>query len=158
MIPFRASVSESILRRLVNSMYLQKVPFWPEVERPDAIVIFGTDVYDKLALLKFLRQTLKNCAYYTTDLDALYWHSHYLQYTKDLIVASSFPLRMLPGTTDDATGYRGSGASIEFRDSYQSAVYWTVTRCLTEGKDLQSNHRFDHADGPLIYRVSATRR
>ncbi len=155
--PAEGTTQFDYIRRLVNSMYLQKVPFWPQVERPDAIVIFGTDVYDKLALLKFLRQTLKNCAYYTTDLDALYWHSHYLQYTKDLIVASSFPLRMSPNTTDDATGCRGSGISIEFRDSYQSALYWTVTRCLTEGKDLQSNHRFDHADGPLIYRIGNTK-
>jgi hypothetical protein len=155
--PAEGTTQFDYIRRLVNSMYLQKVPFWPQVERPDAIVIFGTDVYDKLALLKFLRQTLKNCAYYTTDLDALYWHSHYIQYTKDLIVASSFPLRMSPNTTDDATGCRGSGISIEFRDSYQSALYWTVTRCLTEGEDLQSNHRFDHADGPLTYRVGNTK-
>ena len=64
---------------------------------------------------------------------------------------------MSPNTTDDATGCRGSGVSIEFRDSYQSAAYWTVTRCLTEGEDLRSNHRFDHADGPLVYRVGNTK-
>ena len=62
--PAEGTTQFDYIRRLVNSMYLQKVPFWPEVERPDAIVIFGTDVYDKLALLKFLRQALKNCAYY----------------------------------------------------------------------------------------------
>ena len=155
--PAEGTTQFDYIRRLVNSMYLQKVPFWPEVERPDAIVIFGTDVYDKLALLKFLRQALKNCTYFTTDLDALYWHSHYIQYTKDLIVASSFPLRMLSHTRDDATGCRSSGVPIEFRDSYQSAAYWTVTRCLTEGKDLQSNHQFDQADWPIIYRVGNTK-
>jgi hypothetical protein len=155
--PAEGTTQFDYIRRLVNSMYLQKAPFWPQVERPDAIVIFGTDVYDKLALLKFLRQALKNCAYFTTDLDALYWHSHYIQYTKDLIVASSFPLRMSPNRTEDWTGCRGSGVPIEFRDSYQSAAYWTVTRCLTEGEDLQSNHRFDHTDWPIIYRVGNTK-
>jgi hypothetical protein len=155
--PAEGTTQFDYIRRLVNSMYLQKVPFWPQVERPDAIVIFGTDVYDKLALLKFLRQALKNCAYFTTDLDALYWHSHYIEYTKDLIVASSFPLRMSPNTSGNTTGCRDSEVPIEFRDSYQSAAYWTVTRCLTEGGDLRSNQRFDHADWPIIYRVGNTK-
>jgi hypothetical protein len=155
--PAEGTTQFDYIRRLVNSMYLQKAPFWPQVERPDAIVIFGTDVYDKLALLKFLRQALKNCAYFTTDLDALYWHSHYIQYTKDLIVASSFPLRMSLNITEDVNSCGGSGVPIEFRDSYQSAAYWTVTRCLTEGEDLRSNHRFDHADWPIIYRVGNTK-
>ena len=155
--PAEGTTQFDYIRRLINSMYLQKVPFWPEVERPDAIVIFGTDVYDKLALLKFLRQALKNCIYYTTDLDALYWHSHYIQYTKDLIVASSFPLRMSSNPTDDVAGCRGSRVSIDFRDSCQSAAYWTVTRCLSEGEDLRGNHRFEHVDGPLVYRVGNTK-
>jgi hypothetical protein len=75
------------IRRLTSDSFAHQAPFWPQANRPDAVVIFGTDIYDKLVLLEFLRQQLRNCLYLTTDLDALYWHPHYLRFTRDLIVA-----------------------------------------------------------------------
>ena len=124
------------LRRSTSNMLQQPVPFIPAADRPDIIVIFGSDVYDKLILLKFLKQTLRNCLYMTTDLDALYWHPHYLQYTKDLIVASAFPLEMQSsactlGSPDDLS----LTAKVRFRDSYQSAAYWSVIRILKADDD-----------------------
>jgi hypothetical protein len=82
------------IRRLTRESFTHNVPFWPQIERPGAVVVFGTDIYDKLVLLEFLRQQLRNCLYLTTDLDALYWHPHYLRFTRGLIVASAFPLEM----------------------------------------------------------------
>jgi uncharacterized membrane protein len=130
------------------------VPFIPQLKKPDAIVIFGTDVYDKLILLKFLKQALGNCAYFTTDLDALYWHPHYIQYTKDLIVASQFPLTMSPairslGGLRDVT----INAAVIFRDSYQASVYWAV-RKVVQGTNLTLNEAlFAFPDKSLLYRV-----
>ena len=42
------------IRRLTNDSFTHNVPFWPQADRPDAVVIFGTDIYDKLVLLEFL--------------------------------------------------------------------------------------------------------
>src|SRR5262249_30821327 len=78
------------IRRLTSESFTHNVPFWPQPDRPDAVVIFGTDIYDNLVLLEFLRQQLRNCLYLTTDLDALYWHPHYLKFNRDLIVLFSY--------------------------------------------------------------------
>jgi hypothetical protein len=104
------------IRRLIESDYKERIPFLQRRSWPDAIILFGTDVYDKLALLEFLRQELRSPLYLTTDLDALYWHPHYLKFTKNLVVASPFPLRMnVPWSRGTKT--RGSiMKSVEFRD------------------------------------------
>jgi hypothetical protein len=121
--------------------------FSPTLKQPDAIVMLGTDVYDKLTLLKLLRDRFPQSLYLTTDLDALYWHPEYVRYTRNLIVASSFPLEIVD------TCFRGNVASAEemrnqwlsgvaldklmrvknfrrviFRDSYQTALYYS-TQC-----------------------------
>jgi len=134
--PAEGTTQFDYLRRSTSSMLQQPVAFIPSADRPDAIVIFGSDVYDKLILLKFLKQTLRNCLYMTTDLDALYWHPDYLQYSKDLVVASAFPLEM----ASSSSALAGSGdasvtSPIRFRDTYQSAAYWSVIRILEAGQD-----------------------
>jgi hypothetical protein len=141
------------IRRLIESDYKQRFPFWHDRTQPDAIILFGTDVYDKLALLEFLRQELRNPLYLTTDLDALYWHPHYLKYTKNLVVASPFPLRMDPAW---CRGEKGNTANpIEFRDIHQSAIYLAVNRCLGE-KEIGPT-TFDWSGWPRLYTVGNSR-
>jgi hypothetical protein len=148
------------IRRLIETDYKQHAPFFQRSARPDAVIIFGTDVYDKLALLEFLRQELRNPLYLTTDLDALYWHPHYLKFTKNLVVASPFPLRMnrlrtsvkeaQPGKPPD-----GIMKSVAFRDIHQSAVYLAVCRCL-DSQQIGST-TFKPNDWPRLYRVGNSR-
>jgi hypothetical protein len=142
------------MRRLINAMLGSHVPFFPQMQRPDAIVILGTDVYDKLILLKFLRQALQNCAYYTTDLDALYWHPHYLQFTKDLVVASQLPMTLDGRYFSQGLSRRGiSKTPVMFRDSYQATMYWTVRR-IVESTNAKLNERFlAFPNNPSLYRV-----
>jgi hypothetical protein len=145
------------IRRLTNESFTHAVPFWPQIERPDAVVIFGTDIYDKLVLLEFLRQQLRNCLYLTTDLDALYWHPHYLRFTRGLIVASAFPLQMSAALCGSIRGSNAICAPVEFRDSYQSAAYLVVTRCLQEGNRAMSAGTFDFAPDSFLYRIGNSR-
>ena len=142
------------IRRLIESDYKERAPFVQRRSRPDAIIVFGTDVYDKLALLEFLRQELRNPLYRTTDLDALYWHPQYLKFTKNLVVASPFPLRMnMPWSR----GRKARGTimkSVEFRDIHQTAVYWGVCRCLDAREiGLQT---FEPDSWPRLYQIGNT--
>jgi hypothetical protein len=144
------------IRRLVETNYKQDAPFIQRTNRLDAVVIFGTDVYDKLALLEFLRQELRNPLYLTTDLDALYWHPHFLKFTKNLIVASAFPLRMDSAETGEKEmGEREPESEgiepVAFRDVSQSAVYLAVSRCL-HSRQIGSA-TFPPNRGPRLFRV-----
>jgi hypothetical protein len=105
----------------------------PTLKEPDAIVLLGTDIYDKLTLLKLLRQRFTNSLYATTDLDALYWHPNYVRYTRNLIVAASLPLEVID-VARAATIGKGEASTLDklvfrrfrkfvFRDSYQTALY-----------------------------------
>jgi hypothetical protein len=145
------------IRRLTGASFSHHVPFWPQAGRPDAVVIFGTDIYDKLVLLEFLRQQLRNCQYLTTDLDALYWHPHYLQFTRDLIVASAFPLQMSTALCGSRPTSDAICTPVEFRDSYQSAVYLVVTRCLQLSNQDLDETTFDFTPESFLYRIGNTK-
>ena len=93
-------------------------------EGPAAVVIVGTDIFDKLAIIKLLRSECPRSLILTTDLDALYLHPDFIRYTRNIIVASSSGLS--PSGVQDAP----SVPSVVFRDSYQTAVYHGVFRAL----------------------------
>jgi hypothetical protein len=146
------------IRRLIETDYKQHAPFFQRSARPDAVIIFGTDIYDKLALFEFLRQELRNPLYLTTDLDALYWHPHYLKFTKDLVIASPFPLEMSPPEVGQAgTGKAHARAikSVAFRDVHQSAIYFAVCCCL-DGLRIEAAS-FGEKGQPGLYQVGNTR-
>jgi hypothetical protein len=130
------------IRRLSASIGRPVNVFSPTFREPDAIVLLGTDVYDKLTLLKLLRARFTRSLYLTTDLDALYWSSEYVRYTKNMIVAAPFPMEVpdvsarsvvlpLEGVTEKPTRTPAAGESqtsrflgkVVFRDSYQTALY-----------------------------------
>jgi hypothetical protein len=142
------------IRRLIETDYKQHAPFRQRRGRPDAVIIFGTDIYDKLALLEFLRQELRNPLYLTTDLDALYWHPHYLKFTKDLVVASPFELEMSPPEVEQAAAGKAHARAIKsvaFRDVHQSAIYLAVCCCL-DGLQIEAAS-FGEKGRPGLYQV-----
>jgi len=121
----------------------------PTLKEPDAIVLLGTDIYDKLTLLKLLRQRFTHSLYATTDLDALFWHPNYVRYTRNLIVAASLPLEVIdvaplgrsatntgaatgkvePSALDKLFAFRRFRKFV-FRDSYQAGLYWAVQSAI----------------------------
>lgn len=89
-----------------------------------AIGILGSDVYDKLLLLRALRPHFPGVLFFTTDLDAQLLHPSDSRWARNLIIASSFGLRL----NDNL-----QGKTSPFRSSYQTAAYLT-TRLATDGK------------------------
>jgi hypothetical protein len=127
------------IRRLSDFLGEVSNPLAPAYKDPAAIVILGTDVYDKLTILKLLRERFRQSLFLTTDLDALYWHPEYLSLTRNLIVASPFSIEIADfrgvskkaGSSNvDPRSERDVGRRrirrVVFRDSYQTALYHAV--------------------------------
>ncbi len=88
-----------------------------------AIGVLGSDVYDNLLVLQALRQRFKGCYYFTTDLDARMIHPKRLQWTRNLLIASSFGFGLSRDLQKDTAAFRGN---------YQTATYYAALCALEE--------------------------
>jgi hypothetical protein len=91
--------------------------------RIKAIGIVGGDVYDKLMALQALRSAFPRYIFFTTDLDARLTDEQNLSWTRELVVGSSLGLSLRPDI---------QGSIPPFRDSYQTATYYSTRRALQE--------------------------
>jgi hypothetical protein len=89
-----------------------------------AIGIVGADVYDKLLILRALRNQFPQAVFFTTELDARLWHPEELPHSRNLIVASGYGLSLHPK--------HASGVP-PFRDSQQTAVFAAVRHAVDPG-------------------------
>ena len=79
-----------------------------------AVVLLGSDVYDKLLILRALRPELPGALFATTDLDAQLLHPAEFNWARSLIIASTYDLGLsLPVHIN----------TMPFRDSYQTSMY-----------------------------------
>lgn len=85
-----------------------------------AIGVVGSDTYDKLLVLKALRAKFPGTVFFTTDLDARLMHPNDFEFTRNLVVASSFGLEL---------GQTLQKKIPPFRDSYQTG-YFLATQIL----------------------------
>jgi hypothetical protein len=88
-----------------------------------AIGLVGSDVYDKLLVLQALRRAFPRYIFFTTDLDARLTDEENLQWTRELVVGSSLGLSLRSEV---------QGSIPPFRDTYQSATYYSTRRALQE--------------------------
>ncbi|MCM2678735.1 hypothetical protein [Echinimonas agarilytica] len=79
-----------------------------------AIGLLGTDVYDRLVILKTLRHRFPHAIFFTSDANAQWLHAKDYPWTRNLIVASSYGLKLNPLLQKEVP---------PFRSSYQSAVF-----------------------------------
>jgi len=79
-----------------------------------AIGILGSDVYDKLLILRALRPQFPQALFFTTDLDAQLLHPADFRWTRNLIVASSFGLDLKREL---------QGKIPPFRGNYQTSMF-----------------------------------
>ncbi|HET6201691.1 MAG TPA: hypothetical protein VFI25_02685 [Planctomycetota bacterium] len=93
----------------------------PGGTRIASIGILGTDVYDKLLLLRALRPAFPQALFFTTDLDARLLDPDEQDFARNLIVASA------NGIAPDDEEHR---VAPSFRDSYQTSVYRTCRGIL----------------------------
>lgn len=80
-----------------------------------AIGVLGSDVYDKLLILRALRDRFPKAIFFITDLDArLYYHTE-RPWTRNLIVVSSYGLQLHPHWQNDIIP--------PFRSTYQTSLF-----------------------------------
>ncbi len=86
-----------------------------------AIGVLGSDIYDKLLILRALRGKFPNAIFFTNDLDARLFHETELPWTRNLIVASSYGLQLHPRLQKDIP---------PFRNVYQSSLFAATLQAL----------------------------
>jgi hypothetical protein len=85
-----------------------------EVGRITAIGVMGSDLYDKIVLLKALRKTFPEAIFFTSDLDARFLHADEWDWAHNLVIGSHFGLSLR----------RELQPSVPpFRDCYQTSTY-----------------------------------
>jgi hypothetical protein len=118
-----------------------------------AIGVLGSDVYDKLLILQALKPEFPDALFFTTDLDALLWTSSKSEYTRNLIVASSFDLRLRDALQADVP---------PFRNAYQTSIFLS-TRLAVQNIDDSTGraaqlraalHRWLHE--PRLFEIGRT--
>jgi hypothetical protein len=86
-----------------------------------AVGVLGSDVYDKIAVLRALRASFPRAVFFTTDLDARLLSPDEYDWTRNLIVASSFGLQLAPCLQRHIPPFRGS---------YQTAAFFATRVAL----------------------------
>jgi hypothetical protein len=86
-----------------------------------AIGILGRDTYDALLILQALREQFPNVLFFTTDLDARYFHADEQKWTRNLIVASQFGLQLEPSLQQTIP---------PFRHSLQTSAFFAVLQAI----------------------------
>lgn len=79
-----------------------------------AIGIFGTDVFDKILLIQALRPHFPGAIFFTTDLDARLLDPGHRAFTRNLLVTSTYGLRLAKEL---------QGETAPFRDNHQTAIF-----------------------------------
>ncbi len=99
-----------------------------------AIGVVGSDVFDKLLVLQALRPAFRNVIFFTTDLDARLLHPREQGWARNLVVASSFGLRLRPELQNDIP---------PFRDSYQTSIYLSTLIAAHNATIADGSHGVD---------------
>jgi hypothetical protein len=110
----------------------------------EAVGILGSDLYDKLLVLQALKPVLPDALFFTTDLDALIMHPIALTSTRNLLVASSFGLRLRPAL---------QGEIPPFRSSYQTAEFLATRIALRHNNDPLP---FQFKPRPLLFEIGTS--
>jgi hypothetical protein len=96
-------------------------------ERIAAIGVLGSDYYDKLLILRALRDRFSDTLFFTIDLDARYLDPDYERWTRNLIVGSTFGLAL---RADLQCGVP------RFRDSFQTGRYLATLLAVGGGSQV----------------------
>ncbi len=125
-----------------------------------AIGILGSDVYDKLLLIRALRDLFPQAVFFTTDLDARYSNPEEIRWTRNLLVASSFGLRLIPEPIEFTKAsdpefeviYHRQQQLPPFRDNYQTSVYYATLRALGLRK-LNEYDQGPQVEAPRLFEI-----
>jgi hypothetical protein len=116
------------LRRLAEMIAHLEDKYGPGAIK--AIGVLGNDFYDKFLVLQALGQRFPDRIFFTTDLDARYLHPANIQWTRNLLVGSTFGLQLRDDLQRDVP---------PFRDSYQTSVFYASLRAFYHGAGTPNN-------------------
>ena len=114
------------LRRLSRDLKKKDLELRKTEGSVKAIGVLGSDIYDKLLVLQAVYELFPGAIFFTTDLDARFLHPDELQWTRNLVIASSFGLRLHPALQKNTP---------PFRDSYQTSLFFATRLAMTRGKE-----------------------
>jgi hypothetical protein len=143
------------LRRLASTLRdLNRTRRFEEGKGISAIGVLGSDVYDKLLILRALRKEFPGVLFFTTDMDSQLLHPDELNWTRNLIVGSSFGLQLNKELQRHIP---------PFRNSYQTSVFLSTMMafnpCLFYGGPACERARvppqsyINEAIKPLVFEV-----
>ncbi len=112
-----------------------------------AIGLIGNDVYDKLLILKALRDQLPDKIFFTTDLDARYLHADQKDAARNLVIASNFDFMLHP---------KLQGSTLPFRDTYQTAAYLATLMALDAHDPRYWSDKVTQWLRPQIFEIGRT--
>ena len=97
-----------------------------------AIGIVGTDVYDILLILQALRHQFPNALFFTTDLDARFWHPREQAWSRNLLVTSGYGLSLHPELQTSVPPFRDSIQTAQFAAALAALEYkgWPTLGCF----------------------------
>lgn len=116
------------LRRLTD--VIEKLDVDSDSHRIRAIGIIGNDVYDKLIILRALRERFRDKVFFTTDLDARYLHADQNKWSRNLVVASNFDLTMNEGL---------QSSTMPFRASYQTSTFFATLLAIQDSEKSEAS-------------------
>lgn len=107
--------------------------------------LLGSDLNDKLAILRAMREELPGAVFFTTDLDARMLHPDQYNFARNLVVGSSAGLSLHPDLQ--------SGLP-PFRDNYQVSMFLSIALAVKESSiDPDTARRLFQ---PLVFEIGRT--
>ncbi|MAG93957.1 MAG: hypothetical protein CMJ48_09435, partial [Planctomycetaceae bacterium] len=113
-----------------------------------AIGVFAKDAYDRLQIMHSLKEEFPNAMFFTNDLDVRFAAKENLRFTRNLIVASHFGLRL---SKKYQMGPNGQWVP-PFRDTYQTARYFACLMAL-DGRTRLSSEEKEGIDSPRLFEI-----
>ena len=139
------------LRRMSKDLHKKDDDLRKDGRRIKAIGVLGSDVFDKLLVLRALQPEFPEALFFTTDFDESYTIESELPWTRNLIIASSF------GPT---LNEKIQGEIPSFRNSYQTAAFLATLAAIGdpghnwETPALVKNSIAAQLQSPRIFEIS----
>ncbi|GFO54905.1 hypothetical protein GMSM_19120 [Geomonas sp. Red276] len=123
------------MRRLAEQVY----QFEQQLENGGtirAIGVLGSDFHDKYLVIQAMRQRFPQAVLFTSDLDARFLQPDAVRITRNLVVASTFPLSL---RNDPNINLQGDVPP--FRDSYQTSEFFAILHAFANDGYLEPSLR-----------------
>ena len=129
------------LRRLADeACEFERQNLRPKGGSIKAIGVLGSDFYDKYLVLQALGQKFPDVLFFTTDLDARLLHPENIEWTRNLIVASSYGLKLQEEKSKEGGEHQESRQiPLSFRSNYQTSVFAATVQALAHCPVNQKN-------------------